>query len=155
MEISLNTIESKITKHADWLAFLYQITEKDIRFAQSKGLWQKYDLQLKAKLIADVVGGRTIGYNPFPEVAQYPATFNLSNAINKTSLFGAALWAAAQFDFIGSKWGEVGKKVAWGGAIGGVFDAPAPEVSGSPDRPYAPAINTITAGALNGTGRGY
>ena len=148
-------IESKIAKHAGLIAFVYQLTEKDIAARIRVGKWKTDSIQNKVMVVGQIIAGRTVGINPFPIDAGYNPTFNLGNFVNRTSVFGAGLYALSEVGLIASKWSKVGQDVLVWGGIGGVFDAPAPEVSGSPDRPYAPAVNTITAGALNGTGRGY
>ena len=126
MDISINKIEETVDHNLEALAFLYQLTEKDIAFAKGKGNWNGKPIEHKLKLVAAVIAGRIAGFEPFPEVARYPATFNLSNAINKTSKLGLLLWALGP-DLVGvlsAKWGNRGKKIAVGGALGGVFDAP-------------------------------
>lgn len=126
MDISINKIEDTLDKHLEAIAFLYQLTEKDISYARSHSNWDGKNLEHKLKLVAAVVAGRVAGMEPFPKVAKYPATFELSNAINKTSKLGILLWALGP-DLVGvlsAKWGNRGKKIAVGGALGGVFDAP-------------------------------
>lgn len=132
MDISSNKIVSFFDKDDNLTvaAGLFQLTRKDIQYAQSSGYWSQLSLEGKLKMVADIIGGRVAGYNPFPEVAKYSATFNLSNAINPTSEAGFALWLGEQFGFVGSKWGKRGEKIMLGGAIGGVFDAPVPQISG-------------------------
>lgn len=105
-------------------AALFQLTQKDIQYAHTQGLWSKYNFQEKLQLIADIVGGRTIGYNPFPTYGNFQPTFNLGQAVNKTSIVGGVVWGLAEFGVLGAKWKRRGQKILVGGAIGGIFDAP-------------------------------
>ena len=124
MDISLNNIESAIDKHLELIAFTYQITEKDISYARSHGNWDGKPIEHKLKLVAAVIAGRTFGYEPFPEVGRYKATFEIGNAINRTSKLGAILWVLGPdgAGLVSAKWGNRGKKIAIGGALGGIFD---------------------------------
>lgn len=130
MDISTDKIFSKVDDNLQALAFFFQITQKDVQYAESSGYWKGLKLEDKLKYLADVVGGRTIGFNPFPEIGKFDATFNLGNAINKTSETGLFLWALSEVGLLSAKWGKRGKDIIVGGAIGGVFDAPVPSLRG-------------------------
>lgn len=125
-------------------AFVYQISAKDVQYAESTGYWGSLDLGAKLEFLANSVGGRTIGYNPFPAVSTHSPTFELGNAVNSTTLIGAGLWLASEAGFLGSKWGTRGKKIAIGGAIGGVFDDPVSSAAdlgdAIPSGNYAPNV---------------
>lgn len=101
-------------------AFVYAATAKETNGSS----FANAPLDMKAKIIANSVTGRTVGLTVFKDAPSYPATFNISNALNKTTFIGLGLWAASEAGFLGSKWGPRGKKIATGGAVGGVFDDP-------------------------------
>jgi hypothetical protein len=133
LNLSLDKFEDKFIDHADVLAFLYQLTEKDIRYSMSIGQWGSLTLQTKLQFIANILGGRTVGFTPFPNTNSFAPTFILGNLVNKTSIAGAIIWGAAEIGIIPAKYGKTGQKILWGGAIGGVFDAPAqPPGAGNP-----------------------
>ena len=126
MDISADKIFSKIDENLELIAGVFQLTHKDIWGSTGQAnYFGSLDLEGKLKYVADVVLGRTLGMNPFPEVSgTFPATFKLGNAINRTSEVGVLLWGLSEVGFLSSKWGTRGKKIAVGGAIGGMFDAP-------------------------------
>ncbi len=111
-------------------AFAYQVTAKDLSYrtaGKDGGYYNKLDLQGKLEAIADIIAGRTLGMDPFPNIYSpntFPQTFNLGNAINRTSELGVALYLGAEAGFLSAKWGQRGKKIAMGGALGGIFDDP-------------------------------
>lgn len=125
MDISSNKIVEFVDSDDNLAlgAFLYQITAKDI--AANASQWNADDLQGKIEMAANIIAGRTLGAQVFQGQPAFPANFQLGNAINKTSLLGAGLYLANEAGLIGGKWGSRGKKIMFGGAVGGVFDAPA------------------------------
>lgn len=134
MDISTDKIMNKLDadENLTLLAAAYQLVSKDVSPSSS---FQQMTLTGKVENLADIILGRTIGYQPFNGTyplqngsvltgVKYPATFKLENAINKTSELGAGLWILSEVGLLSSKWGTRGKKILVGGAIGGVFDAP-------------------------------
>lgn len=135
-------------------AFVFQLTNKDVTYAQSTGYWDSLDLQHKIELLADSVLGRTINYTPFPKVAKYSQTFNLSNAINTTSEVGVGLIFASAFGLLDAKWRKRGEKIAIGGALGGVFDDPVTSYGLGPSGQNAQARNMPVPTSEPWTSRG-
>lgn len=124
IESTANSYFRKAEEHAELLAFLFQLTRKDIAFATAPGgKWATATATFKIEDFINMVTGRISGFVPFPAVSNYPQTFNLSNAWNPTTMVGAFLWAAGSVAG-DSQWVKIGKKIALGGAIGGVFDDP-------------------------------
>jgi len=113
-----------IEDHAELIAFVYQTSAKDVQFAMSNNSWSTMPVTTKLELVAASVIGRTTGIQIDPAKFTFPATFNLSNAINNTSKLGAVLWGAHQIGLASARVGKLGEKILIGGAVGGIFDDP-------------------------------
>lgn len=111
-------------------AFLEQITEKDVAFAQANNSYPK-DALSQVKFIAGNAIGRVTGFYPFPDVTgTHPFSIKPENAINKWVGLGIGAMAySAVPKMLGIKSlphaalaKKAGGELIFGGVLGGIFD---------------------------------
>lgn len=118
-----------IGKIAPYFAFISQITEKDMPTISSQTTTIG-----QLKTVANVLFGRVSGFNLFKDAPQFPVTRNWAGLANKWTGLGFAMMlyghAGKSSKFLpkAGTIGSIGKKLFVGGAIGGYFDAPDPNV---------------------------
>ena len=111
---------SKISAGAGALAFLQQVTAKDME--GTAGL----PIDQKAKTFMNALSGRITGYNPFG--GNVPQTINVGGIFNRWSGIGlgAILYGMVPVRALPHKGKAktLGKSLLTGGILGGLFDAP-------------------------------
>ena len=109
------------------LAFFSQLTGKDRAAGAYPALATTTD---KAKIFANNVFGRIIGFQPFTAQSNpaFVQTINLDGAVNKfTGIgLGALIYGALPFRMLPHKGKAktLGKRLLTAGVLGGIFDAP-------------------------------
>lgn len=148
MDLNVGDWEGKLSSVATPAAFLYQISAKD----RADPHWAAESTGAKLQDIANIVLGRTVGFTPFPSVSNYPQTFNIGNALNPTTYLGLALWVAGEIGILSKRWGSIGKKIAYGGILGGIFDDAAVPQPGTPHstagQVYYPVGQAMSGGGV-------
>ena len=141
-------VEELAIKAAPYAGFVLALTESDIG-----ANWSSLPLTQKMELVANMVGGRTVGFNPFPNAgATYPPQFKLGGALNKYTGIGLIVYGAAEVGLIPSKFKGAGKQFALGAAIGGLFDPVGAPVNGNVN--YRAPQNPMYAGGQRAPLRG-
>ena len=108
---------------AGGLVFFSQLTQKD----RDSGVYQG-SMGDKAKIFANNVLGRIVGFNVFSDAPKFQQTFNLDGAFNKFTGIGIAslIYGSLPLKFLPHKGKAktIGKRIATAGFLGGIFDAP-------------------------------
>ena len=115
---------SKISTGAGALAFLQQVTSKDMQHSAGQ------PIGTRAQNFINSLSGRITGYNPFPQSSggNIPQTINLEGIFNKWSGIGLGAWLYGQVPVRQlphkGKAKTLGKSLLTGGILGGLFDNP-------------------------------
>ena len=124
----LGGIGSILGKAAPYIAFAQQLTEKDIAVLPAGRSYQQ-----QGKDFLNIITGRMAGFHLFNAASDYKPPFTINPSAILTSKWvqaGAGMIAyslvAKRVKFLpkGGKIGSIGKKIAFGGAVGALFDAP-------------------------------
>ena len=125
---TIGGIGSILSKAAPYIAFAQQLTAKDMAVLPAG---RSYGQQGKDFL--NIITGRMAGFHLFNAASDYKPPFTINPSAILTSKWvqaGAGMIAyslvAKRVKFLpkGSKIGSIGKKIALGGAVGALFDAP-------------------------------
>jgi len=147
---TMGGIGSIIGKAAPYIAFLQQLTEKDIAVLPAGRTYVQ-----QGKDLVNIVTGRMGGFHLFNAASDYKPPFTINPAAILTSRWvqaGAGMIAyslvAKKVKFLpkGAKIGSIGKKIAFGGGIGALFDAPnsGTTTTSSYTAPAPAGSNTLT-----------
>ena len=121
-------IGSILGKVAPYVAFAQQLTEKDIAVLPTNRTYQQ-----QGKDFLNIITGRMAGFHLFNAASDYKPPFTINPSAILTSKWvqgGAGMIAysliAKKVKFLpkGGTIGSIGKKIAFGGAVGALFDAP-------------------------------
>ena len=146
---TIGGIGSIISKAAPYVAFIQQLTEKDIAVLPAGRTYQQ-----QGKDLVNIITGRMGGFHLFNSASDYKPPFTINPGAILTSRWvqaGAGMIAyslvAKKVKFLpkGAKIGSIGKKIAFGGGVGALFDAPNGTMSqGSTYTAPAPAGSGMT-----------
>ena len=121
-------VGSILGKVAPYVAFAQQLTEKDIAVLPAGRSYQQ-----QGKDFLNILTGRMAGFHLFNADSDYKPPFTINPSAILTSKWvqgGAGMIAysliAKKVKFLpkGGTIGSIGKKIAFGGAVGALFDAP-------------------------------
>ena len=123
-----------VSKLAPWYTFFSQLTSKDYEALQQQAPeYRNADLQTKAKVFVNMVGGRLAGFTPFKGDHVFGTddikfTINPGGVVNKFSGVSLAglLYSRLPMKFLPEKArvGSLAKKTLTASILGGLFDAP-------------------------------
>lgn len=125
---TIGGIGSMIGKAAPYVAFLQQLTEKDMAVLPAGRTYTQ-----QGKDLVNIITGRMGGFHLFNAVSDYKPPFTINPAAILTSRWVQAGAGMIAYSLIGkkvkflpksAKIGSIGKKIAFGGAVGALFDAP-------------------------------
>lgn len=121
-------IAKVVSKAAPYIAFFQQLTEKDLAVLPSN---RSYIQQGKDAL--NILTGRMAGFHLFNAPSDYKPPFTINPQAILTSKWVQGGAGMIAYSMLGKKFkflpkagtiGSIGKKIAFGGAIGALFDAP-------------------------------
>ena len=142
-------VGSLVTKVAPYVAFLQQLTEKDVAVLPANRTYQQ-----QGKDLVNIITGRMGGFHLFNAPSDYkpPFTINPGAIINSKwvqggvgmiiyGLVGKAVNKKAGREIVpkAGKIGKIGGKLAFGGGVGALFDAPTATAPNSTSNYIAPA----------------
>lgn len=150
----IGSIASMVGKVSPYVAFVSQITMKDLAVLPGNRSYMQ-----QGKDIMNIITGRMSGFHLFNKPSDYkpPFTLNPSAILSSKWVQGglgmiAYSLIAKKVKFLpqGAKVGSIGKKIAFGGGIGALFDAPNNSTGSTPTMNYtAPMANSYSYPSSN------